>query len=554
MKGSPAPNFLVPKIAAIPPVRRQLTRASLEKQSLFLSDSARAMQLIVPASRGAGKSRFFGRVLAPQDILRGIPTIIFDSVGGTVDELFAKLDTLPDEDKRSVAARILYINTSSDRIVPSPIYSQLGNESLYAVVSRFAHVIEQASPELRSASVQGLKALREVALNVGSILFPLGYGITTAPDLLFNTEAWLERIDQAVQINPEAADAQDWFRFKYVPLLHRDKETLTMSFLRELEIFRDPIMKATFGAPYRGINWPEFEDYARVIIIDTRDETDPQIRSFKNLWYFRETAEYVQHRGKGKEKPVSIIIDELSSYIGRNTSSPAIAKSFDDLVNIYARNHNVWLSCGFQELHQFDPEVQETLMTFGNKLIGSTTNQRTAELYAMMFAPFKPYWVKDHTPVWGSFTVPRGGNYHEIIDQTPTYFSVNEQLALNAQAFLNLPTFHFLAAFSPREGTIGRQLLPVSIAEFDAGEFPVRRRVEEIRAQLRESCGRTKDEILAEMESRQKRLRHLSAQPAPSHPEAEGREILAESAQGSLRPAAPLSIQRPRKPRRFVDA
>jgi hypothetical protein len=60
-----------------------------KKQSLPLN--ARAMGIYILGSRGSGKSRLSGRVIAWQDYRAEIPLVVIDPLGGTIDNFFDKL-------------------------------------------------------------------------------------------------------------------------------------------------------------------------------------------------------------------------------------------------------------------------------------------------------------------------------------------------------------------------------------------------------------------------------------------------------------------------------
>ncbi len=51
----------------------------------YLYDAGRLMGLLVLATRGTGKSTLLGRIVALQDFLRGVPLVILDPLGGTID-------------------------------------------------------------------------------------------------------------------------------------------------------------------------------------------------------------------------------------------------------------------------------------------------------------------------------------------------------------------------------------------------------------------------------------------------------------------------------------
>src|SRR5437660_1166359 len=63
----------------------------------WLSDDARSMGIRLAAGKGSGKSTFMGRLLAWLDFIRGVPTVIFDPHGPTIDNFLDKVVRLPPE-------------------------------------------------------------------------------------------------------------------------------------------------------------------------------------------------------------------------------------------------------------------------------------------------------------------------------------------------------------------------------------------------------------------------------------------------------------------------
>src|SRR5918999_1227792 len=98
-----------------------------------LPASARVMGLYVLAARGTGKSRLLGRKIAMQDFLAGIPQVIFDPVGTTIDNFLDKvirfLDPLPRVDRDLFWDRIIYVDMSGKDgyITPFPLYYRMGS-------------------------------------------------------------------------------------------------------------------------------------------------------------------------------------------------------------------------------------------------------------------------------------------------------------------------------------------------------------------------------------------------------------------------------------------
>jgi hypothetical protein len=56
-----------------------------------LPASARVMGLYVLAARGTGKSRLLGRLIAMLDFLAGIPQVLIDPTGATIDNFLDKV-------------------------------------------------------------------------------------------------------------------------------------------------------------------------------------------------------------------------------------------------------------------------------------------------------------------------------------------------------------------------------------------------------------------------------------------------------------------------------
>jgi hypothetical protein len=117
-----------------------------------LPASARMMGLYLLGSRGSGKSRFSGRVLAWQDSA-GIPQIIIDPLGGTIDnfldKVFRFLQHVPPEQHSKYWQRIRYIdmNGKAGFITPFPLYYKLGTKrSLREVAERYLQVILKKQP------------------------------------------------------------------------------------------------------------------------------------------------------------------------------------------------------------------------------------------------------------------------------------------------------------------------------------------------------------------------------------------------------------------------
>jgi hypothetical protein len=158
-----------------------------------LSRSSRSMGIYVLAGRGTGKSRLLGRKIAMQDFLAGIPQVIFDPVGATIDNFLDKvtwfLYDYPQLAPDPIWDRIIYVDMSGKdgALVPWPLYYRLGTErSLLEIAERYLQTIIKSNPDLFHAQVLGWPPLHRIGDYSGIVLAALGYQITEAEELLDN--------------------------------------------------------------------------------------------------------------------------------------------------------------------------------------------------------------------------------------------------------------------------------------------------------------------------------------------------------------------------------
>src|SRR3990172_5379269 len=91
---------------------------------IWLPDHARSMGIHIMAGKGSGKSRLMGRIIALLDFLRGVPQVIFDPHGPTIDNFLDKFIRLPKEYRERLFSRIMYIDMSGStgQVFPFPLY------------------------------------------------------------------------------------------------------------------------------------------------------------------------------------------------------------------------------------------------------------------------------------------------------------------------------------------------------------------------------------------------------------------------------------------------
>jgi hypothetical protein len=246
------------------------------------------MGLYVLAGRGTGKSRLLGRKIACGDFLAGIPQVIFDPVGATIDNFLDKvtwfLYDYPQLAQDPIWDRIIYVDMSGKdgSIVPWPLYYHLGTErSLLEIAERYLQTIIKSNPDLFRAQVMGWPPLHRIGDYSGIVLAALGYQIREAEDLLDHPEVWEAAggFAKAEQVSPEAKRAVSYFRNKYIPMREADRARLTTPFLDKIFTFTlDDTFRAMFGAKEPGIKWDEVVQKKQTVLLDFRHEQDEEMR------------------------------------------------------------------------------------------------------------------------------------------------------------------------------------------------------------------------------------------------------------------------------------
>jgi hypothetical protein len=373
------------------PERRTITR------------SARSMGMYLLAGRGTGKSRMLGRQIAIQDYLAGVPQVIFDPVGGTIDNFFDEvirfLQHIPPSLHSRFWDRIVYVDMSGKDgvVVPFPLYYRLGTEhSLLEIAERYLQTIIKSNPDLFHAQVLGWPPLHRIGVYTGMVLASLGYQITEAEHLLHHPEQWENRFNQALHTSPEVAPAVDFFRTDYIPMREQDRARLTTPFLDKIFTFRlDPTLRAMFGTKKPGINWNDVARNGQTVLLDFRREQKEEMRRFKMLWTFSYLYEWIKQRGRRDENPFGVIIDEfahMTQQVAGGTNP--LAKELDEFINVYMRQHTIWFTCAHQELYQTDEQLRNTLLSLGTYILGSTSSMASARELADALFSRDPWWVK----------------------------------------------------------------------------------------------------------------------------------------------------------------
>lgn len=474
---------------------------------IHLPDAARSMGMYILASRGAGKSRILGRVIAWQDCLRGVPQVIWDAAGGLIDNFLDKVRRLPVAHQAALWPRIRYVEMSGrfDRVTPWPFFFREPGDTLYECAQRYLEVVRRLDPHLVSASVQGWNALAEVGTAVGMGLTALGAQITEAEDMLTRPEVWRAALAPLCAQHPEltkttlllATLAQD-----------RNRETRTRAFLQKVAPFSlDPTMRAMFGASQPGLDWAQVVADGETVLLDFRHELDNERRRLKMLWAFQSFVRFIKRRGAGRHTPVGLVIDELTTLyqFDHQQGSQIFAADLDELINVVARNYGVWLTVCHQELFQVDVKTFKTLMGMGTKIIGVTQDREAALRLAQELFAYDPARIKHFEPIYAG---PQG----QVVDLRPLAYSIHEQQHLAAELFMRLRPFHFLVKPALGEGDVTGSLHPLTIANLDRGIWVDEAAVGVLRHDLLARSSQSLAEVLVAVNQRRAQL--TTAAPA----------------------------------------
>jgi hypothetical protein len=527
---------VVPEPDALPPV-------------LSLSPSARLMALYILAASRTGKSRLLGRGIVWSDYYYEIPQIVLDVTGiGTIDNFLDKLITrlqyVPKAQDKRFLQRIKYVNMASpDYIVPFPLLYQTGHErSLLHIAERYLNVIRLSYPQLLEAQVQGFPPLHYIGVHTHIVLAALGLPITHAENLLRHPEEWQRNgtFAEATRRNPQAAPSVVFFQEEYIPARPAERRRLLNPYFEKIFTYNlDVNLRCQFGGLKPGIDWEEVEEEGQTILLDFRDETDPELRRFKLLWVFVSLYEHIKRRGR-REKPLAITIDEISAMAFKvaNGRNP-LAELLDEFIQQYLRGQNIWLTVAHQSVNQLDEQVRNSLFSLGTYLFGRADTMSEARILADVLG-FKrdPFRVKHWHKTWGKFDPPPFGlgysyrqreainqyypNYpYYVLDTEPgAYMNLEEQLEEAARRLYELDRFEFLCRPAIREGVVSKAVIPLSIANLDrhAGEyqFPNHERVARFRDVLAAKDGIPAATILKELDLSLPATRATPPRPQPT--------------------------------------
>jgi hypothetical protein len=453
---------------------KQTSHAPKQREALPLSDSGLVMGLANLGGPGAGKTTL-ENILLTQCLRRGLPGVAFDPNGtltpALIFRLLRALQHVSDEEAEAIWRRLRIIDVGNPQVsVPFPIYYQGTARSLWAVSARFLRVLRLAYPKLVSEAPATWPRIRRVGIMAGCVLASLSYQLTEIEDLLFNTMEWERsgKFAEAVRRNPQAARAVAYFRHQYLPLSRSAKAELISPLLDHVFPFvHDPQLRSLFGSSTPGLRLQEVEQGEHVVF-DFRNLSDPEHKRFAMLWIFNYLYEYLKQRGR-KYTPFVVTVDEFAAMTQQVSDGVnPLAVLFDELIQQYCRNNQIWFNCSFQSLNQIDHQLRNTVLSLGNLIIGRIPTMAEARVLADVLLSRDVFRVKHYRRTWASQYFRYAGTAaHYVIDEEPVYLGLDDQLHLNAVRLTRLPQFHFLCRLSPREGEVSQEVIPISIADVD---------------------------------------------------------------------------------------
>jgi hypothetical protein len=486
----------------------------------LISHSARTRGIAVIGAPGVGKSRILGRVLGWGSFLSGIPQLICDPIGTTIDNFLHKLITelqyLPESEQRKYRERVKYfdLSGSSGYVMQLPLYFRLGTErSLREIAVRLPQLYRKNEPDLATRPIMGAAPLTRIGTYTGILLCALGYQITEAESLLRHPTDWFTRFSLAEKRYPSSAEAVRFFREEHCKMRQAERERLTTAFLDRLfPISLDKRLRAMLGASHPSLRFEDVAAKKQTILLDFRRVRDPDLRRFLLLWVFTYFYEWVKTQGR-RQQHFGLILDELVAM----TSKVVAGENFfghelAEFITQYQRAAQISLVCAFQSPLQLDPELRETVLGLGTLILGQSPTKAAARVLSETLCFPNPLHTKYERVIQGR---PYSSGGVVTVPEPriePVFTPINEQLEAYSQRIQRLPRYSFLVRPAFSEGEISTLVHRIHIRDIDRDQFPPRELMEQLRTTLTARDGTPVRVLLAEQE---KRLQPTAARPMP---------------------------------------
>jgi hypothetical protein len=467
-------------------------------------NGVRNMGVYWVASKGSGKCRGLGRWLVKGDVLGGVPGLVIDPAGGTIDNLLDSLVRLPVAQQMHIWRRSVYVDMGhSQAVMPFPLYYKSHPLDLpIDMAQRYLDVVRMLDPHLQTASIEGWNALYQCGLHTGIALSALGAQVSEAPELLANPLDFKLQLTALYNAGAFEEPTLDFFIRELPGWKAEFRSRRTASFMQKISIFGvSRPLKAMFAASRPGIDWQQIVNSGKTVLVDLRNVHDVEMQRFKLLWVLQHFLQFIKQRGAGRHTPVALTIDEVSvlTNLDRQSQNEPFADLLDDLLNIRARQGQVWVTLSHQEAWQVSEKLQKTLMGCGTRIIGRTSDQEAARHLAEQFFVPDPHRVK-----WREASYSATGQVSSVRKVT---YSLEEQRAQFETRFRELDKFHFFMTTVATEGGGDAPLRRLNMTTLDAGLYPNDQEIATLRAQLHLRSAQPVAQVLEEISARKLAIR-----------------------------------------------
>ncbi|MCB0168720.1 MAG: hypothetical protein KDI79_31120 [Anaerolineae bacterium] len=481
-------------------------------------DERRNLGIYILGYKGSGKSRFMGRVLCLRDLLRGIPQIVIDGVGGLISNILDAVIRLPAPQRRAALGRLVYHDMSgrlTQHVCPLPLFYRLGNESLNDIAWRYLDMILMLDSAMASAPIMGANAITQVGPPINTILAASNWQISEARWLLDTPQVLKTPLKNHLKaLQAEATDeglrqAVAFFKDQYMGWDTKKRGQEAGSYRRKVDLLlRDNASLAIFGAATPGLNHYHIRQQKQTVLLDfSGDQKNPELMRTKMIKVFddfmNDIKDRVETQGPGLHlSPIGLVIDEMAmlSQLDATSSSDTdiFATRIDELLNLWCRQGMIWPTFANQEKFQISERLFKTLMGCGTLMCGLTSDWEAAVYMASELMPAQPHRVKRYEPVYDADQSVR---WYRPIDMT-----LAEQTQLTAAMFKNLGKFQFLVK---EIGPSPVWLLDTT--QVDPGLYPDPETLKALKIKLSEHWGVPISDILAEIEQRRLTLQGLKS-------------------------------------------
>lgn len=502
----------MPDNSARRPNRRITRNLTPEQEAQWrpLREIARNVGVGVTGTRGVGKSTLLFLLTWLDAIVDDKPLVAILPISQVFDLFITQVCRLHPDEQAVIWPKVRFVPMAGYQVEPqSPLVewyvtptglyydSGIGAEDAFDISQRFPHTLLKLEPNLTEATVQGYKAVWKASTAAGRILYTLGLGVTHMADLLtrYDQPIWQQRMDHALRIDPDVADAVQFFRHEYAKWTPGRRDERTNALMTRLALFSSPIMKAQLGAPSWAVPWKDVFDQRLKVFIDISADHGGEVASFKMLFIFLSLVDFIKRYGAAhagdRSHPISVIIDEIAVMIGGKDSP--MAEDLDAFINTYSRNYNIHFATSFQEPYQIeDRKVLDTLLSLGTKYVARMTDPASSRLIADRLISYDPHMIKDTT--YRRVGGVRGG----LDEPRYTYFTKQEQIELGRQRFDQLQSLEFLVSRTYSEGAAPLPLEQISLRPFHVRP-PDRQCVLDVKRKLMLRDGRKVRDVLADI-------------------------------------------------------